>query len=80
MQYLRAGCIQREEKAWAWGLVADPDASNPFPLKRSIARDRAPDSKSAGNVQGLLGAINAGLHAQQRSMSASRPLLQTFAS
>ncbi len=30
-------------------------------------------------MQGLLGAINAGLHAKQRSMSASRPLLQTQA-
>ena len=30
-------------------------------------------------VQGLLGAVNAGLHAKKRSISTSRPLLQTQA-
>ena len=30
-------------------------------------------------MQGLLGAVNAGLHAKKRSMSTSRPLLQTQA-
>lgn len=35
-------------------------------------------SRGSG-VQGLLGAVNAGLHAKKRSMSTSRPLLQTQA-
>ncbi|KAK9849134.1 hypothetical protein WJX84_004479 [Apatococcus fuscideae] len=34
---------------------------------------------SKSGIQGLLGAVNAGLHAKQRSMSTSRPLLQTQA-